>query len=141
MHTCAQKSVSSLVNPETEALPLLAILSASYKIRPHPAALSFLKQLVLLYGRDPNNIIGPLFGEISALTLGGVAACRQVGGNLSELSDLLEAYLNLLAQVCKKNARLLLQVPDQVPEMLHCGKICIEFIYLFFFCFNRIVLE
>ncbi|XP_058808570.1 importin-13 [Phymastichus coffea] len=125
MHTCAQKSITSLVNPESEALPLLAILSASYKIRPHPAALSFLKQLVLVYGRDPNNVIGPLFSEISALTLGGVAACRQISGNLSELSDLLETYMNLLAQVCKKNARLLLQVPDQVPEMLNCGIACL----------------
>ncbi|XP_011501749.1 PREDICTED: importin-13 [Ceratosolen solmsi marchali] len=125
MHNCAQKSLSSLVCPEREAKPLLPILSASYKIRAHPAALTFLKQLVLLFGRDPNNIIGPVFGEISGLTLRGVAACRQVSGNLSNLSDLLEAYLGLLAQICKKNARLLLQIPDQVPEMLHCGIACL----------------
>ena len=123
MHHCAQKSLSSLSDPECKVKPLLTILSASYRIRPHPAALSFLKQLVLLFGRDPNNTIGPIFGEISDLTLRGVAACRQVGGDLSDLSELLEAYLSLLAQICKKNARLLLQIPDQVPDMLRCGKL------------------
>lgn len=121
MHSCAQKSLSSLPHPEEDARPLLTILSMSYKIKPHPTALDFLKNLVLLLGRDPNNIVGPVFAEISNITLAGVAACQSVGGNLSDLSDLLEAYLLLLGQICKKNATLLLQIPDQVPQMLKCG--------------------
>lgn len=124
MHNCAQKSVFSLVYPEREAVSLLRILNTSYKTRPHPSALAFLKQLVLVAGRNPNisDELIRVFGEISGLTLRGIAACQQANGNLSELSDLLEAYLLLLAQVCKKNARLLLQIPDQVPEMLRCGE-------------------
>ena len=121
MHSCAQKSLSSLLHPEEDAKPLLSILSMSYNIKPHPAALNLLRQLVLLFGRDTNNTVGPIFAELSSITLGGVSSCRSVGGNLSDLSDLLEAYLSLLAQICKKNATLLLQVPDQVPEMLKCG--------------------
>ncbi|XP_003423892.1 importin-13 isoform X1 [Nasonia vitripennis] len=127
MYNCAQKSVSSLFYPEREAVSLLHLLDTSYKIRPHPAALVFLKQLVLVGGRNPaiSDELIRVFGEISGLTLGGIASCRQANGNLSELSDLLEAYLLLLAQVCKKNARLLLQIPDQVPEMLRCGIACL----------------
>ena len=121
MHSCAQKSLSSLLHPEEDANPLLIILSMSYKIKPHFAALNLLRQLVLLFGRDPNNTVGPIFAELSSITLAGVSACRSVGGNLSNLTDLLEAYLSLLAQICKKNATLLLQIPDQVPEMLKCG--------------------
>lgn len=121
MHSCAQKSLSSLLHPEEDARPLLTILNMSYKIKPHPAALNLLRQLVLLFGRDPNNTVGPIFAELSSITLAGVSACRSLGGNLSDLTDLLEAYLGLLAQICKKNATLLLQIPDQVPEMLTCG--------------------
>ncbi|XP_012270710.1 importin-13 isoform X2 [Orussus abietinus] len=126
MHTCAQRSLASLLHPETDARPLLSMLSTSYRIRPHPAALNLLRQLVILFGRDPENVVGPIFAELSGLTLGGVAACRSVGGNMSDLSELLEAYLCLLAQVCKKSARILSQVPDQIPEMLHCGIDCLS---------------
>lgn len=122
MHNCAQKSLNSLRNPENEARPLLTILATSYKTHPHPSALNLLRQLVLLFGRDPDNVAGPIFAEVSAHTLGGFAACRSVGGNLSDLTDLLDSYLQLLAQICKKNARMLLKVPDQIPEMLNCGK-------------------
>lgn len=121
MHNCAQKSLSSLLHPNEEAKPLLRILSVSYNIRPHPAAISLLKQLVLLL---PNDIIEPIFSEISELTLRVIASCRQSNSSLSELSDLLEAYFGLLAQCCRKNARLqltLLGVPDQVQEILCCG--------------------
>ncbi|XP_051172123.1 importin-13 [Leptopilina boulardi] len=125
MHSCAQKSLSSLPYPEDDAKPLLAILSMSYKIKPHPMALNLLRSFVLLFGRDPNNTVGPVFAELSSITLAGVVTCQSVGGNLSDLSDLLEAYLGLLAQICKKNATLLLQIPDQVPQMLKCGITCL----------------
>ncbi|KAJ8687571.1 hypothetical protein QAD02_023365 [Eretmocerus hayati] len=125
MHKCAQKSLASLTQPETEAKPLLEMLSVSYRRHAHPAALDFLKQLVLLFGRDPSNMIGPVLAEVSGLTLQGVAACRNANASLSELSELLDAYLGLLAQICKKNARLLLQMPEQLPDMLHCGMACL----------------
>lgn len=122
MHTCAQRSLSSLLHPEIDARPLLPILATSYKIWPHPAALNLLRQLVLLFGRDPDNIIGPVLAELSSITLSGVKACKSVQGDLSDWSELMEAYLGVLAQICKKNARMLLQIPDQIPEMLQCGK-------------------
>lgn len=122
MHMCAQRSVSALRQPEVEARPLLPILLTSYKIWPHPAALNLLKQLVLLFGRDPDNIVSPVLAEMSSITLNGVKVCRSVQGELSEWSDLMEAYLGVLAQICKKNARLLLQISDQIPDMLQCGK-------------------
>lgn len=125
MYTCAQKSLWSLLHPEEDARALLSILSTSYKSWPHPAALDLLRQLVLLFGRDPNNVIGPIFADISSITLSGVRACRSVHGNLSEWADLMVAYLGLLAQICKKNTRLLLQVPDQIPEMLQCAIDCL----------------
>lgn len=122
MHVCAQRSLSALRNPEVEARPLLLILSTSYKTWPHPAALDLLKQLIVLFGRDPENIIGPVLAEMSLITLNGVKACRLVRGDLSDWSDLMEAYLGVLAQICKKNARILLQISDQIPDMLECGK-------------------
>jgi len=122
MHMCAQRSLSALRYPEVEARPLLLILSSSYKIWPHPAALNLLKQLIVLFGRDPENVIGPVLAEMSSITLNGVKACRSVQGDLSDWSDLMEAYLGVLAQICKKNARILLQIPDQIPDMLQCGK-------------------
>ncbi|KOC61669.1 Importin-13 [Habropoda laboriosa] len=125
MYTCAQKSLTSLLHPEEDARPLLSILANSYKNWPHPAALGLLRQLVLLFGRDPNNVIGPVFANISSVTLSGVRACRSVNGNLSDWAELMEAYLGLLAQICKKNTRMLLQVPDQIPEMLQCGIDCL----------------
>ncbi|KAG7212278.1 hypothetical protein KM043_012606 [Ampulex compressa] len=125
MHTCAQRSLSSLSHPEVDARPLFPILATSYKTWPHPAALNLLKQLVLLFGRDPANIVGPVFAELSCITLNGVRVCRSVNGDLSDWSDLLEAYLGLLAQICKKNARMLLRVPDQIPNMLQCGIACL----------------
>ncbi|EZA57401.1 hypothetical protein DMN91_008682 [Ooceraea biroi] len=125
MHMCAQRSLSALRYPETEARPLLLILSTSYKIWPHPAALNLLKQLIVLFGRDPENVIGPVLAEISLITLNGVKACRLVQGDLSDWSDLMEAYLSVLAQICKKNARILLQIPDQIPDMLQCGIACL----------------
>lgn len=125
MHTCAQRSLSSLLHPETDARPLLTILSTSYKNWPHPAALKLLSQLVLLFGRDPDNVIGPVFADLSSITLGGIKACQSVRGDLSDWSDLMEAYLSLLAQICKKNAAMLLQVPDQIPDMLRCGMTCL----------------
>ncbi|XP_015108819.1 importin-13 [Diachasma alloeum] len=121
MHTCAQKSLQCLLHPESEARPLLPILVNSYKVRPHPAALGLLRQMVLLCGGDVKNGIGTIFGEISGHSLRGFKACEAAGGNLSELSDLLESYLGLLAQVCKKTPMLMLQVPEQVPDMLRCG--------------------
>lgn len=122
MHMCAQKSLAALAHPETEARPLLPILVNSYKTWPHPAALNLLQMFVLLFGRDPDNVIGPVLAEISSITLSGVKACRSVQGDLSDWSDLLEAYLGVLAQICKKNARMLLQIPDQITDMLQCGK-------------------
>ncbi|XP_076757498.1 importin-13-like protein cdm [Xylocopa sonorina] len=125
MYVCAQKSLMSLLHPEEDARPLLPILSNSYKTWPHPAALDLLRQLVLLFRRDPNNVIGPVFADISSITLSGVRACRSVQGNLSDWAELMEAYLGLLAQICKKNTKMLLQVPDQIPEMLQCGIDCL----------------
>ncbi|EFN68181.1 Importin-13 [Camponotus floridanus] len=125
MHICAQRSVSALQQPEIEARPLLPILLTSYKIWPHPAALNLLKQLVLLFRRDPDNVVGPVLAEMSSITLNGVKACRSVQGDLSEWSDLLEAYLDVLTQICKKNTRILLQIPDQIPDMLQCGIACL----------------
>ncbi|XP_048269323.1 uncharacterized protein LOC100651063 isoform X2 [Bombus terrestris] len=125
MYICAQKSLMSLLHPEEDARPLLSILANSYKIWPHPAALNLLRQLILLFGRDPNNVIGPVFADISSITLSGVRACRSVNGNLSDWTELMEAYLGLLAQICKKNTRLLLQIPEQIPEMLQCGIDCL----------------
>ncbi|XP_060830176.1 importin-13 [Bombus pascuorum] len=125
MYICAQKSLMSLLHPEEDARPLLPILANSYKNWPHPAALNLLRQLVLLFGRDPNNVIGPVFAGISSITLSGVRACRSVNGNLSDWAELMEAYLGLLAQICKKNTRLLLQIPEQIPEMLQCGIDCL----------------
>ncbi|XP_053989095.1 importin-13 [Hylaeus volcanicus] len=125
MYICAKKSLPSLLHPEVDARPLLPILAGSYKTWPHPAALDLLKQLVLLFGRDPDNIIRPIFAELSSVTLSGVRACRSVRGNLSDWAELMEAYLGLLAQICKKNIRLLLQIPEQIPEMLQCGIDCL----------------
>ncbi|KAL6260843.1 hypothetical protein P5V15_008368 [Pogonomyrmex californicus] len=125
MHMCALRSLPALRQPEIEARPLLTILSTSYKIWPHPAALNLLKQLVLLFGRDPDNIVSPVLAEMSLITLNGVKACRLVQGDLSEWSELMEAYMGVLAQICKKNARLLLQFPDQIPDMLQCGIACL----------------
>lgn len=122
MHVCAQKSVSALKHPEIEARPLLQILSIAYKTWPHPAALNLLKLLVLVFGRDPDNIVGPVLAEMSFITLNGVKACKYVQGDLSEWSDLMEAYLDVLAQICKKNTKILLQISDQIPDMLRCGK-------------------
>lgn len=125
MHECAQRSLLALRHPEIEARPLLPILSTSYKIWPHPAALNVLKHLVLLFRRDPDNIIGPVLAEMSSITLNGVKACRSVQGDLSEWSDLMEAYLDVLTQICKKHTRILLQIPDQIPDMLQCGITCL----------------
>ncbi|XP_043259180.1 importin-13-like isoform X1 [Colletes gigas] len=125
MYVCAQNSLSSLLHPEVDARPLLPILAGSYKTWPHPAALDLLRQLVPLFGRDPDNVIGPIFGELSSVTLSGVRACRSVNGNLSDWAELMEAYLGLLGQICKKNTRMLLQIPDQIPEMLQCGINCL----------------
>lgn len=125
MYICAQKSLTSLLHPAVDARPLLTILRTSYKTWPHPAALDLLRQLVLLFGRDPDNVIGPVFAELSSITLSGVRACRSVRGNLSDWAELMEAYLGLLAQICKKNTGMLLKIPDQIPEMLQCGIDCL----------------
>lgn len=125
MYTCAQKSLLSLLHPEVDTRPLLPILTTSYKNWPHPAALDLLRQLVLLLGRDPENVIGQVFAELSSVTLSGVRACRSVPGNLSDWAELMEAYLRLLAQTCKKNPKMMLQVPEQIPEMLQCGMDCL----------------
>ncbi|XP_078043776.1 importin-13-like protein cdm [Augochlora pura] len=125
MYVCAQKSLLSLLHPEVDTRPLLPILTTSYKNWPHPAALNLLRHLVLLLGRDPENAIGRVFAELSSVTLSGVRACRSVPGNLSDWAELMESYLRLLAQICKKNPKMLLQVPDQIPEMLQCGMDCL----------------
>ncbi|XP_076181025.1 importin-13-like protein cdm isoform X2 [Ptiloglossa arizonensis] len=125
MYLCAKKSLTSLLHPEVEARPLLPILAGSYKTWPHPAALNLFRQLVLLFGRDPDNVIGPIFAELSSVTLSGIRACRSVHGNLSDWAELMEAYLGLLTQICRKNTRMLLQIPDQIPEMLQCGIDCL----------------
>lgn len=121
MLLCAQQTLQCLLHPETEAKPLLPLLVVSYKTRPHPAALSLLRHVVLLFGRDSDNVMGPVFADISAHSLRGFSTCQSVGGNLSELADLLEAFLGLLAQICKKSPKLMIQVADQIPEMLKCG--------------------
>ncbi|XP_076652967.1 importin-13-like protein cdm [Halictus rubicundus] len=125
MYACAQKSLLSLLHPEVDTRPLLPILTTSYKNWPHPAALDLLRQLVLLLGRDPENTIGRVFAELSSVTLSGVRACRSVPGNLSDWAELMESYLRLLAHTCKRNPKMLLQVPDQIPEMLQCGMDCL----------------
>ncbi|XP_015523751.1 importin-13 isoform X1 [Neodiprion pinetum] len=126
MHICVQKSLSSLPHPKAEARPLLLLLTTSYKTTPHPAALNLLRQLVLALGRDSCSIIAPVFAELNGYTLNGVAAIQTAGGNLSDLSDLLQAYLVLLAQICKKTSQLLLDIPQQIPETLRCGIACLS---------------
>ncbi|XP_076236218.1 importin-13-like protein cdm isoform X2 [Calliopsis andreniformis] len=125
MYICAQKSVTVLAHPEVDAVPLLLILTLSYRNWPHPAALDLLRQLVLLLGRHPSNVIGPVFAELSSITLSVARACRCVRGNLSDWAELLESYFLMLAQVCKRNIGLLLQFPNQIPEMLQCGIDCL----------------
>ena len=109
-------------HPEREVKPLLAILNTSYRIRPHPVALVFLRKVLLLSRRDPDSLVVVVFREISEETLRGVAMCRQVSGSLEDLAELLESYFFLLSQVCKTSARILVQLPDQLPEMLRYGK-------------------
>lgn len=121
MHICAQQTLQCLLHPEIEAKPLLPIIVVAYKNHPHPAALTLLRQVVLLFSRDPENIIGPIFADISAHSIGGFRTCKSIGGNLSELADLLEAFLGLLAQICKKSPKLMAHVGDQIPEMLQCA--------------------
>lgn len=123
MYLCIQRSLSSLLHPETDARPLLSILTTSYKKWPHPEALKLLRQLILLFGRDQDNVIGSVLAEISLITLNGVKVCQSVQGDLSDWSDLMEAYLSVLAQICKKKIRLLLQISDQIPDMLQCGEL------------------
>ncbi|KAI4472656.1 hypothetical protein M0802_016606 [Mischocyttarus mexicanus] len=125
MYMCSQKSLFCLSNPETDAHPLLNILSTSYKNWPHPAALNLLNQLVILFGKDRYSIIWPVFAELSSITLGGIKACQSVRGDLSDWSELMEAYLSLLAQICKKNGEMLMQVTDQIHDMLQCGITCL----------------
>ncbi|XP_014469639.1 PREDICTED: importin-13 [Dinoponera quadriceps] len=125
MYLCAQRSLPLLLRPETDARPLLSILTASYKTWPHQGALNLLRHLILLFGRDQDNVIRSVLAEISSITLSGVKACKSVQGDLSDWSDLMEAYLGVLAQICKKNVGLLLQIPDQIPDMLQCGMACL----------------
>lgn len=122
MYLCAQRSLPSLLHPETDARPLLSILTTSYKTWPHPEALNLLRNLILLFRKDQDNIIGSVFAEISLITLNGVKTCRSVQGDLSDWSELMGAYLGVLTQICKRNIKLLLQIPDQIPDMLQCGK-------------------
>ncbi|KAK0074782.1 hypothetical protein PV325_007812 [Microctonus aethiopoides] len=121
MHNCAQRSLQCLLHPETDARPLLPLLIASYETRPHPAALHLLRQVVLLFSSDTDNLIAPMLTKISIQTLEGLKTSKSSGGNLSDYSDLLEAYLGLLGQICKKTPRLMLQISDQIPEMLRCA--------------------
>ncbi|XP_057341544.1 importin-13 [Microplitis mediator] len=125
MYNCAQRSLQCLLHPENDARPLLTLLVTAYRIRPHPAALQLLRQVVVLFGSDSNNAMGPIFAEIGGHTLSGFNACKLAGGNLSDFGELLEAYLGLLGQICKKTPKLMLQVPDHIPEMLRCGIIAL----------------
>lgn len=123
MYNCAQRALQCLLHPEKDSKSLLKLLVEAYKVRPHPAALQLLRQVVLLFGTDSNNAMGPIFAEIGGHTLGGLDSCSSSGGNLSDFGDLLEAYLGLLGQICKKTPKLMLQVPEHINNMLRCGKI------------------
>ncbi|CAD6208632.1 GSCOCG00010609001-RA-CDS [Cotesia congregata] len=121
MYNCAQRALQCLLHPEKDSKSLLKLLVEAYKVRPHPAALQLLRQVVLLFGTDSNNAMGPIFAEIGGHTLDGLDSCSSSGGNLSDFGDLLEAYLGLLGQICKKTPKLMLQVPEHINNMLRCG--------------------
>ncbi|CAG5104214.1 Similar to Ipo13: Importin-13 (Mus musculus) [Cotesia congregata] len=120
MYNCAQRALQCLLHPEKDSKSLLKLLVEAYKVRPHPAALQLLRQVVLLFGTDSNNAMGPIFAEIGGHTLDGLDSCSSSGGNLSDFGDLLEAYLGLLGQICKKTPKLMLQVPEHINNMLRC---------------------
>nr|CAD7449095.1 unnamed protein product [Timema bartmani] len=109
-----------------QSLPLVAdmtqILVKSYQLQPHPAALDLARQFVIMYGRNKSHVklMQSLLCELSSITLHMTAPphCQ----NISEYSDILEAFFNLLAQVLKKNAELLASAESlELEKLFQCG--------------------
>nr|CAD7206588.1 unnamed protein product [Timema douglasi] len=109
-----------------QSLPLVAdmtqILVKSYQLQPHPAALDLARQFVIMYGRNKSHVklMQSLLCELSSITLHMTTPphCQ----NISEYSDILEAFFNLLAQVLKKNAELLASAESlELEKLFQCG--------------------
>nr|CAD7408960.1 unnamed protein product [Timema cristinae] len=108
-----------------QSLPLVAdmtqILVKSYQLQPHPAALDLARQFVIMYGRNKSHVklMQNLLCELSSITLHMTTPphCQ----NISEYSDILEAFFNLLAQVLKKNAELLASAESlELEKLFQC---------------------
>lgn len=128
MYSCLKACLIILAEyPDIDPKPLFSILTMSYKIKPHPSALDLLRSIVVYLDKKSGSAASSIFVEISGSTLACVAACQNSGNTLSEISDFLEAYLHLLAIICKKHMRVFLGDPDQIPQMLRCGGFLDEF--------------
>nr|CAD7263458.1 unnamed protein product [Timema shepardi] len=111
-----------------QSLPLVAdmtqILVKSYQLQPHPAALDLARQFVIMYGRNKSHVklMQSLMCELSSITLHLTTPphCQ----NISEYSDILEAFFNLLAQVLKKNAELLASAESlELEKLFQCEEV------------------
>nr|CAD7574619.1 unnamed protein product [Timema californicum] len=80
-------------------------------------------EFVIMYGRNKSHVklMQSLMCELSSITLHLTTPphCQ----NISEYSDILEAFFNLLAQVLKKNAELLASAESlELEKLFQCGK-------------------
>ncbi|XP_068084761.1 importin-13 [Anabrus simplex] len=99
-------SVSTLLE---DCKPLLAdmlgLLVKSYELQPHPAALDITHQFLILFGRDTE--LRPTMQTLLQVMCRHVMMrCFCPGTNISEHSDVVEGFFNLMAQVLKKNPQL-----------------------------------
>ncbi|XP_063226596.1 importin-13 isoform X2 [Bacillus rossius redtenbacheri] len=98
-----KNAVSTLLD---DSLPLLSdmthMLVKAYHSRPHTAVLDLARQLIVMFGKDKTQaaLMESLLQEICSVTLQKTSPPACV--NLSEQTDILEYFFNLLAQLLKK---------------------------------------
>ncbi|XP_040576094.1 importin-13 [Lepeophtheirus salmonis] len=121
-----KQSIGTLLD---EAKPfvqdIVSIVLSSYQSRPHSAALDLARQFFVMFGEDVQlqPVINSLFVKLCERTLTEVSST----GNLSDHTDLVAPFFEMLTHVLKKQSKLFAsQEEGVISSVFNCAMTCVS---------------
>lgn len=118
-----KKAVSTLLDDCLSLMPsILNLTMLLYQTHPRVSLLDLAKQFLLLFGKDDTqvNLLRSFFSSMVNVTL---AVCDK---GIAEQTDIVQGFLQMLAQVVKKNPLFLLHPDFHLAALFQCGIVALS---------------
>lgn len=118
-----KKAMSTLLDDCSPLLPdMLNLMVTLHRMKPQVSTLDLTKQLLQLFGKDEMHIpiLRITFQHMMDTTL------TLFGQGIAEHTDIIQAFLQLLSQVLKKNASFMLNGDLDLDTLFQCGIVALS---------------